>query len=924
MDPGDGRPRPILWLKIADPAVPLPEIPPGADIRVLLPADDRCTALAEALEAGGAQVRRVPFLLETEFVHDPGPGTPTPLVAQSEPCALVRGGRRGMVRSSGAAARAARDAFALLWHTHAPGIEPRPPTPVADILPTDWARFVAHPTLNPAQAEVIPAVLGSDRNLVVVAPTGAGKTIIGMAATLKAMLHQGRRAVWLVPQRSLTDELDRELDAWRRQGVPVERLSGEHAIDVERLRHARLWVATTEKFEAVSRTSSLRDAIDAVGCVVVDEIHLLGDDARGSTLEALLARIRDIGSSVRVVGLSATVSNADEIADWLRAALIQVSWRASQLSWQLPMITGHADWNVTDATRTRLAAAITHQVAGTGGSVLVFCGSKRNVRRTALVIAAGRGASVTGVHPDDVQRVHDTCAAAGIGLHYKGWDHRHDAERAFRERRFDVLVATPTVAAGVNLPARAVVVRDTQVGLGTFDVAIVQQMFGRAGRVGTGEREGAAFLITDQDERAQWQARLVAGNRVRSQIHASLPDHLLGEMVRGTVRTIGEAEQWWVQTLAFHQGNRSLDALHAAVRFLDDAGLVEREPQNDDDKGALTATDLGSLTARLMVPSTIGHALRVAVGALATPTDADHAEEILIDILAIHVPKLAQASVGDDGKAAVTNLVAARGRVLHGDGGRHDDGSAAPEQAADPQRGDLARAALLTAANSPEMFGRSTRDIAGVPAAAIYPVLEEAPRYLHWLASQGLLGTVHPWIAIVAADLGRRIRWRRCQPRRGAGRLLWMCEQMATASHLPELVPRMWEAATARGYPAPDWRPGPRPALCELDDAGYQELLRERACNVSITTDDARVVAEGPASSVLVVWNGNETGYHLRPLRRGTAQVPAALTAGGGTAVFTWRGDHKATGWLARYAGVSGRRPGAGLVDRVSGPDRGQ
>lgn len=192
---------------------------------------------------------------------------------------------------------------------------------------------------------------------------------------------------------------------------------------------------------------------------------------------------------MRIIGLSATVANADEIAEWLGAQMVRVAWRPTRLTWQLPMIAATSDWKAANAARARLAAALTRQVTDDGGSVLVFCGSKHNVRATALAIAGARGTRVDGIDPADLDRVHAACDEVGIGLHYKDWPHKHDAERRFRARELDVLVATTTVAAGVNLPARAVVVRDTQVGLDHISVATVQQMFGRAGRIGAGETE---------------------------------------------------------------------------------------------------------------------------------------------------------------------------------------------------------------------------------------------------------------------------------------------------------------------------------------------------------------------------------------------------------------------------------------------------
>ncbi|RSM56876.1 DEAD/DEAH box helicase [Actinoplanes sp. ATCC 53533] len=882
--PGErrGAGRRLRRLKISDPDL-VPEPEAGVDLRVLLPAEAAFDAVAEKIQGDGAEVRRVRFLVEDETIVGPrrlqGRGR---WQGEIQNCRLVRPFARAPHRVDGADAVAAADAFDVLWDAHAPVPPDAAAVAVEQLVPSGWGDYFPHPQFNPAQAEAVPVLLENDDNVVVVAPTGAGKTVMGMAVSLRTILQQGRKAAWLVPQRSLTDELNRDLELWRRQGLRVERLSGEHTVDEERIARADLWVATTEKFEAICRMTSLRDALADVGSIVVDEIHLLGDAGRGAVLEALLARMRDGGAPMRLVGLSATVSNAEQIAEWLRARLVRISWRPTRLTWQVPQIAAHSDWNVTEATRTRLAAAITGRVTADGGSVLVFCGSKRHVRRTALVIAAFRGAAVHDVHADDTDRVHQVCRAAGVGLHYTGWEHRHQAEQEFRERRLDVLVATSTLAAGVNLPARAVVIRDTQVGLDSIDIGTVQQMFGRAGRFGAGEREGSAFLIADVQERSAWLAGLVRGNRVQSQIEASLPDHLLGEVVQGKVSSLTEAEQWWVQTLAHHQGSRSREPVHRAIDFLGKAGLLAVAP----DSATLQATPLGLFTARLMVSTTVTHALRRSLSeADQIPATADQAEWLVIDRLCALVPKLAQASVGEGARAEVARFLSTSGADAGGE--------------AVLRPGDVARAALLAVARAPELFSTGVRDVEGMPYSAMYSVLEEAPRYLHWLGGQGLFGTLHPWAAIVAADLGRRIHWRNLQPRRGAGRLLWICEQLATPAHAEAVVPKLFTAATARGIVDPDW-PGSRaPAGARLDEPGHRALLRERggACSITVTGDEVR--ATGPAGSVLATWTGTQ---HARtPIRTGAARA-ARPAAPGGAAVFTWRGDHLATGWLSVYA----------------------
>ncbi len=189
----DARTR--AWLKISDPERPVPTVDAGT--RVLLPVDDRFDALADKVTGAGGQVRRVRYLIEDEEIA----GTH----ALGWACRLILPYRGQPTRVTVAAAAAARAAFDLMWQDHAPAAEPVPRVDEPTEVPADLAAFLPFPALNPAQREALPAVLGHDRNLLVVAPTGAGKTVIGMAAALRAVIRQGRKAAWLVPQRSLTD-----------------------------------------------------------------------------------------------------------------------------------------------------------------------------------------------------------------------------------------------------------------------------------------------------------------------------------------------------------------------------------------------------------------------------------------------------------------------------------------------------------------------------------------------------------------------------------------------------------------------------------------------------------------------------------------------------------------------------------------------
>ncbi|MFJ6671672.1 DEAD/DEAH box helicase [Actinosynnema sp. NPDC091369] len=877
--------RPVWWCKTVDPAFEVPEVPPGVDVRVILPDSPEFAAVKERLTAAGVPFKALRHWLEQEEV------SATAATAWLSDVGGVVPERCDSVVDEGA--RAARLAFEVVWDLHAPAGPIPDPVPASRFVPDDWARFLPFPVLNPAQAQAAPHLVDGDSHLLITAPTGAGKTAMGMLAVLKAILHEGRKAAWLVPQRSLTDELDRELETWRTEGLRVERLSGEYAVDVEAVKAADLWVATTEKFEAICRASSLQAALGEVGCLVVDEIHLLGSPNRGALLEALLARVRGADSPVRIVGLSATVSNAAEVAEWLEADLVATTWRPSRVTWQLPTIPAASGFTANNRLREQVVLDLTGRHTAEGGSVLVFCGSKRNVRSTAMAIAADRGAPVHAVAADDVDGLTEVCAEVGVRLHYADYEHKHAAERAFRARQADVLVATSTVAAGVNLPARAVIVRDVSIGGEPIDTSTVLQMFGRAGRIGAGESEGWSYLVVDETQRADWQTRLVAGYSVYSRIRDSLPDHVLAEVLQGRIGTMDDAQAWWVETLAHAQGDDDLEPVQEAVAFLEDEGHLTVTD------GRLAITELGRLTARMMVSTHTGHRLRRTLGLLPVPHDPDEAETALSLVLSVAVRDLAGIPVPEPVRPAVATVIKAGGRTSQITNTTSVKGLGSQTTTAP---GDLAWAALLLAARSPHLFDGKRRVAGSIPMATLHPVYEQAPRFLAWLAAQGVLGTVHPWIAVVAADLDHRVRWRALAPGRGAGRLLWMCEEMATRAHLRDVVPGLWRSAVARGVRSPDWPPGRSPAGCVLDHAGYTALLRERTTNYALAAHADHATATGGTGASAVAWRGRTW---TAPSTSATIAYPESEDDDPGVAVFTRRGDYRATGWLDAYTGLT-------------------
>lgn len=774
----------------------------------------------------------------------------------------------------------ATDAFAATWDSLSTELDLDPHyEPAADHLPAAWLPYMPFPTLNPAQAQTAPHIVNSDDSVIVTAPTGAGKTVVGMMAVLKAILDKGKKAAWLVPQRSLTAELDRELEAWRGMGLKVVALSGETATDTQKTKDADLWVATTEKFEALCRSSSMRETVSEIDTIVVDEIHLLGDPSRGAVLETLLARVGAEHLPVRILGLSATAANASSVADWLGAQLVPIAWRPTRQTQQMLMIP--ADTKHADARhRNTVCARIVADISLDGGSTIIFCGTKAKVRSAALAIARSRGVDITGVDPSDNAAVHAATSQAKVGLHYSDWPNKRQSEQDFREHRSDVLVATSTLAAGVNLPARAVVVRDTTIGPNWMEVSMVQQMFGRAGRAGK-EAEGWSFLIGDPSEVGYWRKKLADGYSIRSGLANNLADHLLGEIVQGNIGTLKEAEQWWEHTFAHHEGESGSVELVKARETLDKFGFIDVNTDENPVDPLIAATRLGQITSRMMVSVPDARGLIATLNgkdAPETPRNANLAEELVVKAVADCAAALsgAPSANGDqapmvrrilDGKGNASNLP--RARSGSGRGG------------SDSLKGNLvSQAGLLLALRTPKAVAARGGQILGVNRSLFNPAIYDSPRIFAWLAAVGPLKAVPPWVSLVALDLGARITWLNLMPQRGDGRLLSACERAVPRTRATTLVPVLFREARQAGVVSPE----------KLAMASAAEgVTHERLKDVAAKTARFSAGTFGPGVTAFVALDGKKWA----PLRAGES-VGNRLAVG-----FHSSGDSNGTSWAA-------------------------
>ncbi|WP_135365434.1 ATP-dependent DNA helicase [Halosimplex halophilum] len=480
-------------------------------------------------------------------------------------------------------------------------------------------------SLYPPQAEAVDAGVTEGENLVASVPTASGKTLVATLAML-ASVERGGKALYIVPLRALASEKREEFEQFEQYGLDVGVSTGNYESEGGWLATKDIVVATSEKVDSLVRNDA--PWLDELTCVVSDEVHLVDDGERGPTLEVTLAKLRQLNPDLQTVALSATIGNAEALAEWLDAALVDSEWRPIEL--KKGVHYGQA-LHLEDGSQSELpvrnsekpTAAIVRDTLEDEGSTLVFVNSRRNAEA-----AAGRLASTVEPHltADERDRLADIAAEIrevsdtetsddladaveqGAAFHHAGLasGHRSLVEDAFRDRLVKVVSATPTLAAGVNTPSRRVVVRDwrrydgTAGGMQPLSVLEVHQMMGRAGRPGLDPYGEALLIANSHDELDELFERYVWADPepVESKLAAepALRTHILATVASGFANSreglleFLEGTLYASQTTERGRLERVMDDM---IEYLERNEFMERD--GDD----LTATSLGHTVSRL-------------------------------------------------------------------------------------------------------------------------------------------------------------------------------------------------------------------------------------------------------------------------------------------------------------------------------------
>ncbi|KAG4127043.1 hypothetical protein ERO13_D10G194400v2 [Gossypium hirsutum] len=521
----------------------------------------------------------------------------------------------------------------------------------------DWAQpaFKGMQQLNRVQSKVYETALFSADNILLCAPTGAGKTNVAVLTILQQLAlnmdadgsinHGNYKIVYVAPMKALVAEvvgnLSHRLEAY---GVTVRELSGDQTLTRQQIDETQIIVTTPEKWDIITRKSGDRTYTQLVKLLIIDEIHLLHDN-RGPVLESIVARtVRQIETTkehIRLVGLSATLPNFEDVALFLRVNFekglfhFDNSYRPVPLSQQYIGITVKKPLQrfqlMNDICYEKvMAVAGKHQV-------LIFVHSRKETAKTA------RAVRDTALANDTLSRFLKEDAASreilqshtdmvksndlkdllpyGFAIHHAGLARtdRQIVEELFGDGHVQVLVSTATLAWGVNLPAHTVIIKGTQIyspekGAWTeLSPLDVMQMLGRAGRPQY-DSYGEGIIITGHSELQYYLSLMNQQLPIESQFISKLADQLNAEIVLGTVQNAREACNWIGYTYLYIRmlrnptlyglpadvlsrdltlEERRADLIHSAATILDKNNLVKYDRKS----GYFQVTDLGRIAS---------------------------------------------------------------------------------------------------------------------------------------------------------------------------------------------------------------------------------------------------------------------------------------------------------------------------------------
>lgn len=471
---------------------------------------------------------------------------------------------------------------------------------------------------NPAQKAVIESGYLEDKsNYIISIPTASGKTVLGILPALKTILNGGK-AIYAAPLLSIQNEKVKEFKAFEEHGIKV----GKHPSNSD------LSVMVFESFDALTRFSW--NVLREVDTLIIDEFHMIGEYSRGPTLESAITRAKIINPSLRIIALSATLKNIDEIEQWLDGKTVEHNYRPVPLNKEVLDAEMFNTKNKNDVIVKIVEKAIEDNSQG-----LSFVSTRRFTESLATYVAKKIDKKTTKEQKQKFKQVADkllevpkkkgslpttTClklaeaAEKGVVFHHAGLfnEQKEIIEDEFRKGNILMITATPSLMYGVNLPSKYVVIRDhtrwTSNGPASIPVFDYEQMSGRAGRPQYDDVGYSYLVAKTMDEAFDLEARYVNGeieltNSKLIDNKDAIYKQIIAQIASSLSKNLDDLNDFFGKTLYGFQmkNNPSMSMfaqdslnweLESALEFLLQNGIIRATPEG------LKTTDFGNLIAK--------------------------------------------------------------------------------------------------------------------------------------------------------------------------------------------------------------------------------------------------------------------------------------------------------------------------------------
>jgi ATP-dependent DNA helicase HFM1/MER3 len=413
---------------------------------------------------------------------------------------------------------------------------------------------------------------------VLASPTGSGKTAILELAVCRAFTRNASgqyKIVYQAPIKALCSERQRD---WQKKFSPlglncVELTGDSDSANLKHVQTADIIVTTPEKWDSITRKWKDHERLmRLIKLFLIDEVHILKED-RGAILEAVVSRMKTIGTDVRFVALSATVPNLDDVASWLGKTSAAPYHPANSEKFgeefRPVKLTKHVCGYSGNTNDFAFESSLDHKLPEVIAKyserkpIMIFCMTRNSTVSTAKMLALWWSANVQRRYwsepskPLNIQNQElRNCVASGVAFHHAGLDagDRLNVEKAFLEGDVNVICCTSTLAVGVNLPCHFVIIKHTvtwtSTGAQEYSDLEIMQMIGRAGRPQF-DNSAVAVIMTRQAKVRRYETMVTGQEVLESKLHHGLIEHLNAEIGLGTIRDLASARNWLSKTFLY-------------------------------------------------------------------------------------------------------------------------------------------------------------------------------------------------------------------------------------------------------------------------------------------------------------------------------------------------------------------------------------